>query len=57
MSTGYLLAGTALSGSQFTSLAAANNLAPDLLGDNGIVSGATQINLLSNTGRPAGTTR
>lgn len=38
-----------------TSLAAANNLAPDINGNTVIVTGNTQINLISNTNRPAGT--
>lgn len=38
-----------------TSLAAANNLAPDIVGNTVIVTGNTQINLIANTSRPAGT--
>lgn len=46
---------TILCTGMFTSLAAANNLAPDLVGNSGFVTGNTQINLIANTGRPAGT--
>lgn len=38
-----------------TSLTAANNLAPDIVGNTVIVTGNTQINLIANTNRPAGT--